>query len=89
MTTRLLRLPTKLSCPNCNYEIAFTAISEDGIANLPEEGGIAMCFSCGEFLFFDDDITLRKPTDEEATELEADPEAQMLKATRENMKRRH
>jgi hypothetical protein len=41
----------------------------------PEPGDISVCIACGEPSMWDEDMTLRKLTEEELTEISQDPEA--------------
>jgi hypothetical protein len=55
-------------CPYCLKGIdAATPVDDD--AAVPGPGDVTLCFECGEWCVFAEGMTLRKPTDEELTEI--------------------
>jgi hypothetical protein len=44
---------------------------------VPRSGDVAICVTCGYFMVFADDLSLREPTAEERAEISSDPRAQL------------
>jgi hypothetical protein len=60
-------------CPWCNRKTdSVTHVGEE--PRYPEPGNLSMCFLCAEVSIFDENLMMRKPTVEEASEIYADPE---------------
>lgn len=70
-----------LVCPHCGA-IQDSATPAFGAPDFgddpPGEGDLAICISCGEWVFFDPDAAgrLRKPTDDEAVDIATDRDCQ-------------
>jgi hypothetical protein len=76
MTTRLVPSP----CPYCCRVMdAATGISPEGVDMMPDPGDFSLCSYCGEFLIYDKDLLLRKPTDDELITVGSHPDAQMVR----------
>lgn len=59
-------------CPECGTFVNMhTAVNADKYI-APEEGDISLCFTCGSINCFDEDIQLRKATDEEISDITPD-----------------
>ena len=54
------------NCPYCNYELD-TLSDEEGAT--PEEGDISLCANCCNILMLNADLTVRKPTDLEISNI--------------------
>lgn len=85
--------PTRMetNCPHCGVEIdaAQPAPGENPDAVL-KGGSVTMCLNCAETGIFDDDLTLRKPTEEELAEFEQDDHYLRLRdLTRQKVLERH
>jgi hypothetical protein len=52
----------------------------EGTRERPSPGDVTMCEECGGWSFFDDELKLRKPTEEEAKEMANDPDIQRATA---------
>ena len=65
-----------LGCGEIN-DMAGTAADRD-----PEPGDITLCWYCGHFMVFADDLTLRNPTGAEMLIIAGDPELLRLQAMR-------
>jgi hypothetical protein len=62
-------------CAYCGHEVtAATSLSHEGAT--PKPGDPTLCIECGEWLWFDDHLRLRKPTDDELMMLGTHPQAQ-------------
>lgn len=59
------------TCPYCG-RVNNAASGQSGTR--PDPGDVSMCWRCGQFTIFADDLTLRVPTVEEWQELVADEE---------------
>ena len=64
-------------CPWCLKGINAAAPAEGG-DDAPGEGDVTICFECGEWCLFTAEMTLRKPTDDELTEIALDPNYQTV-----------
>lgn len=62
-------------CPHCGKRLN-AAGTTDGADARPEPGDCTMCFGCGEWCVFADDLSLRKPSEDELVELLDDPDCQ-------------
>lgn len=58
----------KNCCSNCgkNFEMATPA---DGQSN-PRKGSVSICFGCGQIGVFQEDLTVKKITDEDLQEIQ-------------------
>lgn len=56
-------------CPYCGYEV--DCAGGDGTPEPNSIDSISLCLNCQNVLLFNDDLTVRKPTDEELTALKA------------------
>ena len=68
-------------CLECGYIIdAATETPDNPTERPPRPGDIAVCIACGCVHLFADDLTLRKPNDEEWLEIADDPSVVMSRA---------
>lgn len=85
-----MQLRTK--CPWCEYVFDDqAAIGGDG-PRQPTAGSISVCIACGQLGVYADDmlgLRIRKPTEEEQAELDADPMLQQVRAAWREVERRH
>lgn len=70
-------MPNPCQCLFCGYQLDM-ASNVPGQTSQPKPGDVTMCFKCGGFMTFDDDLVMRKPTEEETATLMADPTVQKL-----------
>lgn len=71
------------SCPNCGHHI--DASTSLGSRPTPADGDVTMCWYCGEigrFVVTAFGVSIRKLTDRERPEIEADPEVARFRETR-------
>ncbi len=67
------RLPSSACC-ECGYQMdACSGHSK------PSPGDLSLCVRCGSLNFFDDDLRLRRPTDDELFEAAKDPTIQRMR----------
>jgi hypothetical protein len=52
------------NCPWCGTQLTAATDPKDE-SNAPSPNNAALCLQCGEWCMFTEDLTLRKPTDEE------------------------
>ena len=66
------------TCPTCEakHDLVSGMTDED----TPDPGSLSLCIRCGVWAIFDEDLSLRKPTNEEAIEISADPYVQQCHA---------
>ena len=64
------------TCPFCLS--LHDATSALGASAKPAPGDLSLCITCCEYSFFDEDLSLRKPTAEEAAKLRNSPLAQRM-----------
>ena len=55
------------------------ASSAEGDASIPKAGDISICFGCGAWMIYDDDIKTREMTVDEIAELDPDIRSQLRK----------
>jgi hypothetical protein len=60
-------------CPHCE-QVNTMATKASGDNERPTPGAFSLCFTCGVFSAYAEDLSLRKLTEEEATHLLQDPE---------------
>ena len=60
------------TCPYCGYLCDAAASALNLEDTVPEPDDYSLCFACGEWLVFTADLGLRKPTDDEFTEIGTD-----------------
>lgn len=65
-------------CPYCGAEYDCVAAA-DGGDPMPKSGDAALCFSCGVFSVYDEDLKLRRPNVDEAMGLAMNTEALLAK----------
>lgn len=66
------RLPPAL-CPECGAAMdAHTPMADGTKARKPQPGDLGICFECGISLVFDDDLRLRKATEEDLADVPPD-----------------
>jgi hypothetical protein len=71
---------TKLNaCPHCGKTIDSASTPDRGSDYKPEPGDASLCFGCGEWCMFQDDLTLRKPSEEELIEIGLDPDCRRVR----------
>lgn len=75
----------KDKCPWC--ETILDAASNVEGTNAPKPGDYTICIYCTMFLFFDDNLRLRRATKLEEKELNRDPVARKLKKAAQEVKR--
>lgn len=63
--TRVIKSP----CWSCGKELDGATGKEGG----PSPGDFSLCVECGELNVYDDNLKLRKPTDDEREDAESDP----------------
>lgn len=73
-------------CPSCGKELD-RATSPFDEALVPRAGDFSLCIGCGGFMVFDRGLIVRKPTPEEAVELEISSEARRIIAAWLKVKR--
>lgn len=61
-------------CSNCHHAIESNT-EVGGDSHLPTPGAISICFYCGQVCVFNDDLSLRKITEEEMDDLRANDHA--------------
>lgn len=67
----------KTDCPHCGRENdQHSGINTD---EQPDEGSVSLCWGCREPSLFTGDGSLRKPTEQERTELLAEPEIKTIR----------
>jgi hypothetical protein len=66
-------------CPYCNTELTAAAIVNAEDDPKPDPGDLTMCFMCGEWLVFTEDLDLRKPNDEEFITIAFEPQCRQLR----------
>lgn len=75
------------TCPYCLS--VHDATSAIGSSAEPSPGDISLCITCCEYSFFDDDLSLRKPTSEEEVKLRNSPSAQRMKMQASRLIKKH
>lgn len=55
-------------CPECNYTLT-GATKVHGEEAMPEKGDSSVCINCGQVLIYEADLTLRKPTAAEISDI--------------------
>lgn len=73
-------------CPYCGGHLD-AAASAEGDDVMPRPGDPSICFHCGEWLIFGEDLKLRKPTDDEHIEIGLDPECRLVRQAWASMNR--
>ena len=82
-TTRLEPCP----CPHCGTVLnAATAAEESG--GSPSPGDVTLCVECGEWCLFDDELKLKKPSDDILVEIGSDPVLRQMRMSWLKMKAR-
>lgn len=61
-------------CPQCNYKLTGATVAH-GEDQKPDEGDNSVCLNCGQVLKYQADLTLRKATAGEISELMEEKEA--------------
>jgi hypothetical protein len=59
-------------CLSCGHVVS-AAFSADEDDNPPRGGNATICIQCGHAMIFNEDLTLREPTEEEKAEIDTDP----------------
>lgn len=67
------------SCPYCKAKIDSASPARND-ESTPDPGDCTMCLYCGEWLVFEDGLTLRIPTDDELVEIGLDPDCRRTRA---------
>jgi hypothetical protein len=62
------------NCPHCGHKANAATCTHDDAA--PNEGDVGICFKCGEWNVYGDDMQLRLPTDAELAEIAESKECQ-------------
>jgi hypothetical protein len=68
MTTRI----PEQRCKRCQFKIDASTYAQQG-DRIPEAGNVSICVACGYLQIFNDDLTLRDPTEQEREQLERNP----------------
>lgn len=64
-------------CPYCDYHMDGMTCLQDGYA-VPVPGDISVCISCAQILMVTDELTVRKPTDQEYKEIKDRPDVKEI-----------
>ena len=70
------KLPRDQRCPSCGKRMDAAAFANNAQHVEPESGDVSICFHCGQFMVFDDDLRLRLPTPAERSHLARDEHAE-------------
>jgi hypothetical protein len=65
---------TSCTCPSCGSPLDSVSNANDNENHAPKEGDITVCFRCGHVLIYQEDGTVRNPTDKEIIEIAGDPD---------------
>jgi Zn ribbon nucleic-acid-binding protein len=79
-----IRIPEH-KCPQCGYLIDTTVEAYGDIGNLPNPGDVSMCISCGHAMLFNEDLTVREPTEKEALVINLMPEVMEAQLARSHL----
>ena len=63
------------NCPACNYNIDAASGIEEDIK--PQNGDLSVCFNCGAFLIFNEDLTVSLLSQKSFSELDNQTKANM------------
>jgi hypothetical protein len=75
-------------CAHCgSLNDATAAMRENGKNMRPRPGNFSICVKCGELSVYDDNLDLRKPTDDEYIEVAHDPGITVARRSWMNMER--
>lgn len=77
-----MKIP-KDQCPECGYVIDSTSEAYNYGGARPQSGDISMCLSCGYLSVFNEDLTRRRPTKEEAESIQRAPEVKKAQRARD------
>lgn len=66
-------------CPFCGKVFDRVSKTYDFAEPAPVPGDYSLCFTCGEWCVFTDDLGLRKPTDAEYQEIVDDPQTAQIR----------
>jgi hypothetical protein len=66
------------TCPHCGYRTTKASL-ECGPVSSPTPGAVSLCLRCGEWSIFDQQLKLRKPTDDEFMEIAEDEDLRRLR----------
>jgi Zn ribbon nucleic-acid-binding protein len=69
-------------CPKCGYFMDATCEAYNYGGRRPRPGDISMCLGCGYASIFNDDLTRREPTKEEALTISLLPEVMKAQIAR-------
>lgn len=79
-------------CPHCDFRHNRVAAADPRNGDdQPADGDVTLCFRCGEFCIFDDDIKggLRKMNAVEANEINNDPDFVSVQAAWHSVERKN
>jgi hypothetical protein len=89
MMSEFTKLPRGRRCPNCGTRMDAAAFANNAQHVEPKGGDVSLCFHCGQFTIFNDDLNLRLPTPAESARLASDPEVQKAHSALLEFQRRH
>ena len=75
------------TCPHCQSEHELTSNLMGKEGGGPSPGDASICITCCEFSVFQDDLSLRKPNEEEAKALDTPKIKRAQQVAREMVKR--
>jgi hypothetical protein len=74
------------TCPFCRARHDAVTLASGGKQDVPVEGDVTLCFTCGQFCVFDATGGLRVPTPGELVVINADPRVRKARESWEAIK---